>query len=963
MPMLQGFASWVGRLARLVVLAGILAGVPYGLVTQVGWPLPRSLPTSVEQVEQLLTTPVTDQMVINVLAVALWILWGSFTASAAAEVIAAVRGITVPRIGALAPMQNLAAWLLSGLTAGVLATAGLSPAAGISPTDPAPVVQADRTPPATAAGPAAAMSSGTPAAGGPDHTLRLARATGGTTDEQLIHEVARGDWMWHIAGRYLGDETRYPEIAALNPDLQRPGFPDHIEPGDQLALPEDARDRGERRHATGDTIAVSSTRSDSRSDTEEPPAPVTPPPATPEPEQPAPAPSTPGEPDPSPAAEPPAPSPAPTATPQAPAETPSANSTPATGEESDEDPGAPAASDEPDGVVLPSGAWISVALAALIAVVATMTRLHQRRHHRLRTLPIPTDTAAAPSPVPESLADAETAGTRLLDFDNEPATLPGLLPDLPAERAPVAVTEDGAQVSLFDLPGPIVALDGDGAPAVVRAVLASVLTTGASEHTGVQPRVVIPEDLLATLLPDGTAPTGLDPDGQAFDGERLIITADAAAAVTRLEEEMVHRRRLLDHADADSVTDLCDRDEQPEPLPPFLLIVPATSRHLPRVKSVATHRHELDLHTVMLGSADAATAYKVDTDGLLNYEGRAGTTGNAAAPSRLSTLTGPDLADVLQILRQAIARAEVGAEIDDPLPEPAETRTTAVIPTPRGEQPPVRLRVLGPVVLETDTGPVAEGIRTGSLAVLALLAAHPEGRSMDEIVYTLNPGTHDRPAARNRVRTDISAARTALRAATGLGDDARFITYHDRTRRYAIEVDLVDVDLWRMLTAIETANHADGDHEALAALWQATSYWTGEFATDLEQVWTIGYATTTRQQVVAAYARIAEITEADHPDEAANALEHAIEIDPVNEELYQRLMRIHGRQRHPDAVRATLRHLTDRLAEIGDSEPSQATQRVAARQLAGQRNGRVQLSHEQAATPPTADLTVGAEQH
>src|SRR5690606_28983374 len=70
----------------------------------------------------------------------------------------------------------------------------------------------------------------------------------------LVHEVAEGDWMWHIAGRYLGDELRYPEIAALNPGLAQryADYPDHIEPGDQLVLPPDAYDRGERRHATGD---------------------------------------------------------------------------------------------------------------------------------------------------------------------------------------------------------------------------------------------------------------------------------------------------------------------------------------------------------------------------------------------------------------------------------------------------------------------------------------------------------------------------------------------------------------------------------------------------------------------------------------------------------------------------------------------------------------------------------------
>src|SRR5690606_25010293 len=97
---------------------------------------------------------------------------------------------------------------------------------------------------------------------------------------------------------------------------------------------------------------------------------------------------------------------------------------------------------------------------------------------------------------------------------------------------------------------------------------------------------------------------------------------------------------------------------------------------------------------------------------------------------RLSTLTDADLDDLLHMLRQATPRAEPGAEPDDPPPAPAE-QTPAVIPAPSPEHtPPVRLHVLGPVQVETAHGPVTTGIRTGSLAILALLAAHPEGRSM-----------------------------------------------------------------------------------------------------------------------------------------------------------------------------------------------------------------------------------------
>jgi DNA-binding SARP family transcriptional activator len=245
------------------------------------------------------------------------------------------------------------------------------------------------------------------------------------------------------------------------------------------------------------------------------------------------------------------------------------------------------------------------------------------------------------------------------------------------------------------------------------------------------------------------------------------------------------------------------------------------------------------------------------------------------------------------------------------------------------------LTVLGPPSLATEHGMITSGVRTGSYAVLALLAAHPHGRTLEQLAADLHP-TADRDVGLNRVHTDIVAARTVLREQTGITGRGRFIV-HDSGRggRYRIDPDLIEVDLWRMLAAIEAANHTDDEIAALAALHEAVALYQGDFAAGQDRAWALDYATTYRHQILNIYARIAELLEADHPDQAIAALEKAIAHDPVNEELYQRVMRIHGRQHRPDAVRRTLRLLEDRLAEIGEAEPSEATRRVAARQLTG----------------------------
>lgn len=964
--------AFVARLVRAVlafaVLVGFTAGVPWLLVASAGWPLDwigwsdAGTVPSLGDLFAAVTSPWSDQMILGLLASIGWVLWLQFLRDVAVETIEASaaasavrRGMPRPPAGRRGPIRWVAAVLVGAVIGAVLFDAART----VTSTSTGAAAAAD----AAARNPAVAVAPAVPKALPTGYVItnpgrrsavtvpappitRVAVVSTDRGDADVpewtraapggVHHVIKGDNLWDIAEAKLGDPFRWREIYKLNRGhVQANGYaltdPDEIHVGWVLALParqaapapaNPAPDSPGSAHPTPDGPGTAD------------PAPggvpsVAPsaPPSTP-PSSATPAPST------SPSSTPaPSTSPSSTAAPSAAASSPSAPATPgvdASPDASTAEPDAGSQADDRDddaGITLPAQGWVSLGLAATIAAVAALLRLQQRRRARL-SFPVPVSTAPQPAPVPPSLARVDIVGARHLGRD----TAADYRPAAPAAPAPVGVDTDGAEVSLFDLPGAGVVLHGDGAEPAARAALAAALSTGVVESVDTHPVVVTTADLLGRLLPEGAAAVGLDPDGTAYDGERLIVLADTAAAVTHAEEEMIGRRRLLDTFDADTITDLNARTDHAEMQPPYVLLIDATTRHAARLRTVAAHRAALDLHPVIVGDStglDGFSTVEIAADGTVTAE-------EPSPVARLSTLGAADLGAVLAMLTNTLARPEPGTDVDDPPAEPAAAAVATAPAEPVPVQPGdgtalVRLRVLGPVTVATDAGPVATGMRSGSYTALALLAAHPAGRTLDQLAAALHPDT-DKDVAAKRVRTDITSARRVLRGATG-HDEPMFVVYDQTTGRYRIDPDTVTVDLWQMLTAIERANTADDDTAALAALRQAAELYGGDFADGYDRAWAVDYATTHRHQILSVYARIAEILEADHPDQAVAALEKAVELDPVNEELYQRIMRIHGRQHRPDAVRRTLRRLEERLADLGDAEPSQATRRVAERQL------------------------------
>ena len=222
-------------------LAGLTAGLPAVLYAAGGTPLPHAA-MSWHQLIAAAARPDSPAVVLGAVRAISWLAWAAFTACAAAELTARLRRRTARQVPGLAPLQGLAAVLVTAVLAGTTAVPAAQAAV------PRPAAASPRAAPRPRPWPARPQRAvyqvrpgdnlRDPAAanpGNPDawHRIRALNndqpQPGGPAADRDIsavrprtYRVVPGDDLWEIAERFLGNGERWHEIFRLNAGRPQP---------------------------------------------------------------------------------------------------------------------------------------------------------------------------------------------------------------------------------------------------------------------------------------------------------------------------------------------------------------------------------------------------------------------------------------------------------------------------------------------------------------------------------------------------------------------------------------------------------------------------------------------------------------------------------------------------------------------------------------------------------------------
>ncbi|MEV6905987.1 BTAD domain-containing putative transcriptional regulator [Amycolatopsis sp. NPDC051071] len=914
-------ARLLGRAVRgslaAVVLAALVAGLPWALVHGVGWPLPDHLP-SLDEIGTALMTQMSPRFLLDTLACLAWLLWLVFVVDLAACAADVARGARLPDLKRqTGPVRRVAAVLVGALLVAVL---GRTATAADLPAGHSPVA-------------VTAPVSATPVA----HEQTRFPAEPGTErvrpPENGVH-----DSLWRIAQRCLGEGDRWPEIWALNHGSAQPGGriltnPNLIHPGDALRLP-----------AAATTLPA-------------PPLPEsTPAPSLPAPEPAPPAPST---------TMPPSSETAPAAMP---ADVPA----------SDKPAGGATWGSGEVFVSLGLAAAVSTLLllarrrhyaqyrpgsgrrdddlpVAPVVYQLRLAHLRARHHDEDRELNAETDTAAgalAPrsSTAPEGTDNEGTltvfvprvrrviGAAALTGSVPGPATLPSVV-DIALDTTSLDTDGEaftagsGTQVALDLARVHGLGLVGPGGYAAARALLLTLLADSFENATTL--RVYVPSADVTRLLGVSAAAADLPTS--------IIVVADLDTALAALDAQALPRPAVL------------------------IASPPGGPGQQARLQHLLDNNAQHGLTALLLGQWRAGVTAYVTGPGMISATDPG--LGEPLRGTRAFTLPETATRDLLAFLRGAAPHDSVDGNPPRDAPKPRQAATppdtsprnagddprrleiiagpTAPEPSPAGEpteepRPPVARRdpgspaplaltVFGAPALRWRPGPghpetELRELSNRPLELLVFLAVHPGGVSRDAIVDALWPNNPPRNPA-SVLRTILSRIRRTLDSATRGTVGELVLAEHGH---YRLDPAVMEVDYWSFTDAV-TRRRTAGTAERRADAYEAiVAHYGGALADGLDSDWLTAAREATRRDALDAVAALARARVGTDPDYTLDLLETARAFDPHNELLYRDIMRLqHTLDRH-DAISRTLDLLRTRLTEL-DTTPTADTVDLAQR--------------------------------
>ena len=452
----------------------------------------------------------------------------------------------------------------------------------------------------------------------------------------------------------------------------------------------------------------------------------------------------------------------------------------------------------------------------------------------------------------------------------------------PANGVVVVGERDGQEVAV-DLASAALALVGPGAASAARALVATFLAC------------TDPAAGEALVVGD------LFPPGRDFPGLRRL--GDRAGAVDELEAELTRREAYR-------------TEEGAPPLPALLVVTVVAAPPDDRLVALLERGRARGVGAVVVGSeAEGATTVTVLSRGGVR----------AVAPADSSPLAGSQLFVLDESAAGELLGVLAAARTDDERVPTLPVEDEPFVVLAPSEPSAIAVRVLGEYRIEAGGREIRSGLRAKAKELLAFYLLHPEGTTLDVATEALWP-----EAAPTRGSewfwTALGNLRSLLRSATGTKELKVIERDGDR---YRIE-PVFEVDLWRFQEALPPAGASTGDAEWAAGLQAAADLYGGELLAGVDWAWAEVPREDVRRRAVDVLVSLAATRlVAGDARAALDALSRAVEIDPLAEQLYRRIMRLHARQARVDEVEATYLRLKARLAEL-DLEPTSESQQLLA---------------------------------